>query len=709
MVKTGRTKKFVDEVGLLDYKCLCVSLNGYAKLHISLSSIVNSFVQKATMRAAMESACLSFLLIFVNSFPVSRCHAIDALHGVPSACDNAPNPVGHDEKLPEPCLIDPPPPAESVQPSLFRSNFDLQVATGNSFINQLDAHVGRINSVFSRVLFYDFGTSRLEQFGAAEIERQPARMYFSELHSELFNALIPLAFSNFSDRYDRKPADLYEAKSVLSEAGLSLPPVPEGVGYVYDATTNEFMVEPRGVGVPFITAWLLFGGAFLTLRMKLINFRGIFHALALVSGGYDSSSKIGQLTHFQSFATSLASTVGLGAVSGVAIAVCVGGPGAAFWIMVCGFLAMSTKFTECTLGQIYRRVSSDGAVLGGPMRYLKAGFKIRKFVGFSMAPFGTLLSWLFAALCVCVSLTAGNTFQVSQSLGSLQTVKGLEFLKSDSWIYGVFMMVAVTLVMLGGVRFLGRVTSWLAPLMCLVYLGACGWIISQNSANLETAFKAIFIEAFEPKALLSGGIIGVMIIGLTRASLTTDAGLGTASIVHAAARTDEPVREGIVSLLEPLIVTVLMCLLTALAIGVTGVAATAEGQALAAKEQGTAVILSALSKGMPEWFTYSLQAAMFLFAFSTCITWAYFGERCFVSLVGDSFSKLYMLVFVIFTFLGSVLSAANIMQFSLLLMLTLSIPNLIGVLLLNNVVLEELDDYWRHHRTHKRNRNKSLA
>jgi AGCS family alanine or glycine:cation symporter len=271
------------------------------------------------------------------------------------------------------------------------------------------------------------------------------------------------------------------------------------------------------------------------------------------------------------------------------------------------------------------------------------------------------------------------------------------------------MMVVVALVVLGGVRILGFVTGWIAPLMCLAYIGACGWVIAMNSANLEAAFKAIFVEAFDPQALFAGSFVGVMIIGITRASLTTDAGLGTASIVHAAARTNEPVREGIIALLEPLIVSVLMCLITALAIGVTGAAATAEGQALAAREQGTALVLSALSNGMPDWFSYSLQAAIFLFAFSTCITWAYYGERCFVYLFGESFSKLFMLIFVIFTFLGSVLSAANVMQFSLLLMLTLAIPNLLGVLLLNNIVLEELDDYWQHHRDRKRNRKRLLA
>jgi alanine or glycine:cation symporter, AGCS family len=639
-------------------------------------------VQKTGVLATLWAVVFSFSLIF--AIPLGICQETEKIGAAFSDVET---------------------PYQPTQSSLFQTNVDLQLKQLSGFVSLLDSWVGRINRQLSKFLFHDFGTSKLKMFGAADIQRQSAQEFFGDKYSDLFAVQVPTVFANFGDRYERLPLDLVEANAALTEAGLALPEVPQGVGYDYDGKKGEFLVKPHGFGIPFIAAWLVFGGAFLTLRMRLINLRGILHALALLSGRYDSSAKIGQLNHFQTFTTSLASAVGLGSISGAAIAVCLGGPGAAFWIMVCGLLAMSTKFTECTLGQIYRRVDAEGVVLGGPMRYLQSGFKLRRLVGFSLAPFGTLLSWLFAALCICVSLTAGNTLQVSQSLGSLQTAKGFEFLRTDPWIFGVFMVVAVAIVVFGGVRLIGRVTSWLAPLMCLVYICACSWVLIKYSANLETAFGAIFMEAYKPKALFSGSFIGVMIIGVTRASLTTDAGLGTASIAHAAARTDEPIREGIVSLLEPLLGTVLMCLLTTLAIGVSGVAETAEGQALAAKEQGIAIIMNALTNGMPDWFAYTLQAALFLFAFSTCITWAYFGERCVVSLFGDCFSHLYLIVFVAFSFLGSVLSAANIMQFSGLLMLTLAIPNLVGVLLLNKVVLEELDDYWKHYQARKHDKS----
>lgn len=675
------------------------------KFRISLSSILKLSLQKATTLPAVWVALFSFWLVLFGSVSVG----ISQDHHAYVSPGSEEGESADEEEFAEsqdatPVLKENPPKEPQLQ-----SNFAAQVAAGKSFVSQLDARVGRINRVFHRVLFYDFGTSRLSQFGAAKIERQSAKDYFGAQHNELFKTQVPSALTNFNDRYQRVPSDIYEAQEALTEAGLVLPAAPTGTTYEYDSSTSEFFVVPQGAGIPFIVAWLFLGGSFLTLRMRLISVRGLIHALAILCGKYDDSKKLGQLSHFRAFTTSLASSVGLGAISGVAVAVCLGGPGAAFWIMVCGLLAMSTKFTECTLGQIYRRVSSDGVVLGGPMRYLKNGFRLRKFIGFSMAPFGTLLAWLFAGICICVSLTAGNTFQVSQSLGSLQTVKELEFLRSEPWIFGVFMMLAVGLVLAGGARMLGRVTAWLAPLMCLIYIAACGWVIYQHSANLEPAFKAIFADALNREAFFSGSFVGVMIVGLTRASLTTDAGLGTASIAHAVARTDEPIREGILSMLEPLIVTVIISLLTALVIGVTGFASTPEGQTLSASEQGTAVMMTALSKGMPVGFTYCLHAATFLFAFSTCITWAYFGERCFVSLFGESFSKLYLLVFVAFTFLGSVLSAANIMQFSLLLMLTLAIPNLIGVLLLNGVVLDELDDYWQHYRSRKKGQDKSIA
>ncbi len=377
--------------------------------------------------------------------------------------------------------------------------------------------------------------------------------------------------------------------------------------------------------------------------------------------------------------------------------------------MVCGLLAMSTKFTECVLGQIYRRANSEGVVLGGPMRYLRQGFRLRKLIGFSMAPFGMLLSWTFAILCICVSLTAGNAFQVSQALGGLQHLKEFEPLNNSPWIFGVGMMVAVAVVVLGGIRLLGTVSAWLSPLACVIYAGACGWVIAQHSANLEAAFQAIFTEAFEPTSLVSGGFIGVLLIGLSRASLSSDAGLGTSSIIHSATRTDEPVREGLVAMLEPFIVTVCLTLLTALAMGVTGVAATPDGQELAASEKGTALVLKALTDGSPEWFALALQGVLLVFAYSTCITWAYFGERCFVGLLGESFSYLYKFIFIAFTFLGSVVSAVHLMQFSYLLMLTMAIPNLIGVVLLSGVAVEELDDYWHHYRNRGRNRTRSLA
>ena len=223
-----------------------------------------------------------------------------------------------------------PKPAETSPPSLFRHKFASQIQLFNNVVSHLDSQIGRINSLLAKVLFYDFGTSEMTQFGAADIPRQAAKEYFGDQQCDFFATQIPAVLSNFHDRYERMPFDLSEAKAALVEAGLKLPEVPMGIAYAYDNVNGEFMVEPHGLGIPFIAAWLLLGGAFLTLRMRLINLRGLFHALALISGKYDSSNKIGQLNHFRTFTTSLASTVGLGAISGVAIAVCIGGPGGRF-------------------------------------------------------------------------------------------------------------------------------------------------------------------------------------------------------------------------------------------------------------------------------------------------------------------------------------------------------------------------------------------
>jgi len=607
-------------------------------------------------------------------------------------------------------------PEAALQPldSIYK-NVDLQFVKFKDFVAQFDASLAEVNQVFSAILFYDFGTSKLAAFTPTKITSQFAVDHFQNFDiskedgAKDFESQIQSAFNDFSSNHPTAPSNLDEAMAALTNAGLALPPAPLGMAYAFSADEQALMLEPRAKGIPFIVAWLVLGSLLLTLRTKLINVRGVFHALALACGKYADSSLLGEISNVRAFYTSLASSVGLGAISSVAIAVGIGGPGAAFWIMVCCILAMATKFTECSLSQCYRNVNQNGTVLGGPMRYMHLGFKFKRVLGCSMVPLGKFLGFCFAIICVCVALFVGSAFQVSQSLAGLQTVRGLERLVSEPWIYGAVMAGLVSLVVFGSIRWLARVAMLLTPLMLLIFAAACLSIIGANWSEAEIAFRAIFAEAFEPQAAIAGGLLGVMLVGLSHFSMSTDAGLGTAAIVHSAARCDEPTREGILAMLEPLIVGVVFGLLTAMTIGVSGVATSSEGQELIASGKGTALLLSAFSTAIPEWLVYILHAAFFLFAFTTCITWGYFGERCIVHLLGPFSSVPFKVVFVLFTFLGSILTATNLMTFSHLLLLTLAIPNMIALFLLHGIVVEELDDYSARLRAGKMKRKKPGA
>ncbi len=581
-----------------------------------------------------------------------------------------------------------------------------------SFKNKLDETIAKIdgvfataNGVFAGGLFYDFGTSKMQAFGAADILPQPAAEYFADSDSDVLTTQLPELIAKFKTENEHYPGSLGELMSLAKEAAIEIPKTPPGVAYDYDAENGILMVQPRGASIPFVVVWLFLGGVFLTLRMGFINIRGFFHAIALIRGTYDDPNERGEVSHFQALSSALSATVGLGNIGGVAVAVGTGGPGATFWMIVVGLLGMSTKFAECTLGQIYRHVSPDGTVLGGPMRYLRDGLKRRSFLGIPLSGLGEVLAFIFSILCIGASFGGGNSYQVSQSLSALKEAPGLEFLKSDPWIYGLVMAVFVGLVIIGGIKTIGSVASKIVPLMCMCYVLACLWIIVASWEQVPAALTAIYTEAFHPQAMFAGGFWGVMVIGVRRAVFSNEAGAGSAAIAHSAARTEEPVSEGIVALLEPFVDTVIVCTMTAVAIGVTGVYATPAGQELAAANQGAALTLMAFTTGGPPWFAYVLYASVFLFAYSTCISWSYYGERCFVQLFGERSSLVYKLAFVIFTFLGSVVTATNILDFSDLMILAMAVPNLLGVFLLSGVVHEELTDYWKRYKSgqlHKR-------
>jgi|ETNmetMinimDraft_18_1059904.scaffolds.fasta_scaffold00009_42 AGCS family alanine or glycine:cation symporter len=460
--------------------------------------------------------------------------------------------------------------------------------------------------------------------------------------------------------------------------------------YVVGPLAKVLFWEVPFIKMPIVVAWLLFGAIVFTLRMKFVNFRLFRHAIDLVRGKYDDPDSEGEVSHFQALSTALSATVGLGNIAGVAIAVGTGGPGATFWIILVGLLGMTAKFTECTLGQKYRQIRSDGKIMGGAMYYLSDGLK-----ELGLKPLGTVLAVFFCLLCIGGSFGGGNTFQVVQSLGMIKTVVPL--LEDYPWVYGLIMTLLGGVVIIGGIRSIARVAEKIVPLMCGIYIVACLVILGNNFGDIPAAIVLIVDSAFTPAAGY-GGFLGVLVIGLKRAVFSNEAGIGSAAIAHSAAKVKHPVEEGVVALLEPFIDTVVVCTMTALVIIITGaydVGANPANQVLIDTNQGGALTSAAMGhpeKGIP-WFPMLLAVAVFLFAFSTMISWSYYGERCWAWLFGDGSSMVYRVLFLVFTFLGSVITATNILEFSDLMILGMALPNILGVLLLSGKVKRDLDEY----------------
>ena len=493
-----------------------------------------------------------------------------------------------------------------------------------------------------------------------------------------------------------------DAKIESGELTVASEP-PQGWIAAVDGMFGEYLVKPMasvlffdfgtktalGVSIPFVVVWLLCAGVFLTLRMGFINLRGFWHAIELVRGKYDDKDHQGDVSHFQALSSALSGTVGLGNIAGVAIAIGVGGPGATFWMIVSGFLGMTSKFSECTLAVMYRSKDEQGLVLGGPMVYLREGLG-----KMGLGWLGSVLAIVFTFLCIGGSFGGGNSYQVAQSLNALKTEPAFAFLEDYPWVYGLIMTVLVGVVIIGGIKSIGNFAGAVVPFMCIAYMSVCIAILCINYQYLPFAVQEIVTGAFNPTAMY-GGFLGVMVIGVKRAVFSNEAGAGSAAIAHSAAKTDKPISEGMVALLEPFIDTVLVCTLTALTIVCTGVYRQPEVQQLAVDSKGSMVTLAAFTQNASfDWFRYILYLAVFLFAYSTCVSWSYYGERCFVSLFGQKWSMLYKILFLVFTFLGSIITPENILDFSDMLILAMSVPNLIGVFLMSSMIRKELDKYW---------------
>jgi AGCS family alanine or glycine:cation symporter len=478
-----------------------------------------------------------------------------------------------------------------------------------------------------------------------------------------------------------------------------------------------YPVSLGGKSVPIVVILLVLGALFFTLRFSFVNIRQFGLAIKVVRGKYDDlektgatdikagadnidtirdESKDGEVNHFQALATAVSGTVGLGNIAGVAIAIATGGPGATFWMILCGLLGMSSKFVECTLGVKYRDINKDGTVFGGPMYYLSKGFAEK---GWATA--GKILAVIFAVFCVGGSLGGGNAFQANQA--TQQIIKQFHIGGSSTgFIIGLILAGIVGLIIIGGIKRIATVTEKMVPSMAIIYILACLVIIFMNLSFVDDAFRMIFAEAFTPRAGL-GGLLGVLIIGFRRAAFSNEAGAGSASIAHSAVKTKYPASEGIVALLEPFIDTVVICTMTALVIiiynqngaftygGINGQVVLNE---TGAPIQGVDLTSVAFDTNIPH-FSYVLTIAVFLFALSTQISWSYYGLQAWKYLFGrgKTADLAYKILFLVFVVLGASISLGAVTQFSDAMILAMVFPNMIGLFFLFPKVREEFNRY----------------
>ena len=438
------------------------------------------------------------------------------------------------------------------------------------------------------------------------------------------------------------------------------------------------------IKLPLTVAWLVAGALIFTFYFRFINIRAFKHAIDITRGKYDKPGDEGEVSHFEALTTALSATVGLGNIAGVAIAVSVGGPGATFWMIVAGLLGMSSKFTECSLAMIYREKRADGHIMGGPMEYLSVGLAEQ-----GKAKLGKFLAVVFCFLTIGGSFGGGGSFQVNQALHAISET--IPFFGEQRWVFGLIMAILVGIVIIGGIKRIAGVAEKIVPLMCGIYIAACLYILVAHFADIPAAFGMIFREAFTPAAGY-GGFIGVLVTGFRRAAFSNEAGVGSAAIAHSAAKSEYPVQEGIVALLEPFIDTVVICTMTALVIVITGAYNNPMYAELITANQGAALTSRAMGEVLP-WFPYVLSVSVVLFAFSTIISWSYYGERCFSFLFGEKYSMGFKLALCVVVFLGAITTSTNVLEFGDLMILGMAFPNILGVYFLMPRVKKELDEY----------------
>ncbi|MEZ4985215.1 MAG: alanine/glycine:cation symporter family protein [Saprospiraceae bacterium] len=449
-----------------------------------------------------------------------------------------------------------------------------------------------------------------------------------------------------------------------------------------------------GFQIPFVLIWLVVGALVFTIYMGFVQFRAFRHSIDVVRGKYDDPDDAGEVSHFQALTAALSGTVGVGNIAGVAFAVAIGGPGATFWMIIAGLLGMASKFTECTLGVMYRNINADGSVSGGPMYYLEKGFKEK---GENWGKLGKVLAVLFAIACIGGSFGGGNMVQVNQATRQLATITGGEasIFYNNGWIFGTLMAIVVGVVIIGGIKSIAKVTDKVVPFMVGIYILGALVVLGVHITDIPAAFGTIFSSAFSGEALY-GGIVGVLIQGFRRAAFSNEAGVGSASIAHSAVKTDEPLSEGVVALLEPFIDTVVICTMTALVIVITNYGgAGAETSFYGRGVVGDIGLTSNSFASVISWFPPVLGVAVILFALSTMISWSYYGLKAWTYLFGETKTNeiVYKVIFCGFVIVGSSISARAVFDFGDAMIFAMCFPNILGLYVLMPRVKEAYHTY----------------
>ncbi len=445
-------------------------------------------------------------------------------------------------------------------------------------------------------------------------------------------------------------------------------------------STVFYSVPLFGTQFPLIVGWLVVAAVVFTLYFGFIQFRGFKHSIELVRGDYFDPKDAGEVTPFQALATALSGTVGLGNIAGVGVAVYLGGPGATFWMILAGLLGMASKFTECTLGVHYRNENPDGSVSGGPMYYLSKGLSED-----GKATLGKFLAIFFSICCIGGALGGGNMFQANQSFAQVSSI--IPFFEGKGWLFGLIMAIVVGVVIIGGIKSIAKVTEKVVPFMAVIYVAAALLIILLNIGAVPAAISAIITGAFAPTAV-AGGMIGALIQGFKRAAFSNEAGIGSASIAHAAVQTKHPVTEGYVALLEPFIDTVVICTMTSLVIVITGAWVPDSGVT------GIDLTAKAFTSSFSG-FGYVLALAALLFAFSTMLSWSYYGLKAWTYMFGEGKAKeiVFKLIFCVFVVIGASMNLGAVIDFSDAMIFAMAIANIIGLYMLMPKVKALLADY----------------